>query len=110
MDIKVDLRMDRDGCIDRLGNWVSDSTLSWMDGLSGLYNIVSGLLSGNTVSCKCIFLLFVFCMFRYYSAVEAKKERTSKHAQSFGTKKVSQSTTPNQVCDISSSIKSCTHV
>lgn len=38
------------------------------------------------------------CVFRYYAAVEAKKERSSKHAQSFGTKKVSQSTTPNQVC------------
>ncbi|CAL8365730.1 unnamed protein product [Arctogadus glacialis] len=32
----------------------------------------------------------------YYAAVEAKKERTSKHAQSFGTKNASQSTTANQ--------------
>ncbi|XP_062865811.1 helicase SKI2W [Trichomycterus rosablanca] len=32
----------------------------------------------------------------YYAAVEAKKERTSKHAQSFGTKKVAQSTTSSQ--------------
>uniref|UniRef100_A0A8C8EVF8 SKI2 homolog, superkiller viralicidic activity 2-like n=1 Tax=Oncorhynchus tshawytscha TaxID=74940 RepID=A0A8C8EVF8_ONCTS len=32
----------------------------------------------------------------YYSAIDAKKERTSKHAQSFGTKNASQKTTPNQ--------------
>ncbi|KAG7266167.1 hypothetical protein CRUP_012498, partial [Coryphaenoides rupestris] len=32
----------------------------------------------------------------YYAAVEAKKERTSKHAQSFGTKNTSQNTTANQ--------------
>ncbi|MBN3308147.1 SKIV2 Helicase, partial [Amia calva] len=32
----------------------------------------------------------------YYAAVEAKKERTSKHAQSFGAKTASQNTTPNQ--------------
>lgn len=46
-------------------------------------------------SCESIHPPFVF---RYYTAVEAKKERTSKHAQSFGTKKVSQTTTANQVC------------
>lgn len=32
----------------------------------------------------------------YYAAVEAKKERTSKHAQSFGTKNASQNTSANQ--------------
>ncbi|KAJ3609359.1 hypothetical protein NHX12_023882 [Muraenolepis orangiensis] len=32
----------------------------------------------------------------YYAAVEAKKERTSKHAQSFGTKNTSQHTSANQ--------------
>ncbi|XP_055750670.1 SKI2 subunit of superkiller complex protein-like isoform X1 [Salvelinus fontinalis] len=32
----------------------------------------------------------------YYAAIDAKKERTSKHAQSFGTKNSSQNTTPNQ--------------
>uniref|UniRef100_A0A6Q2XR02 SKI2 homolog, superkiller viralicidic activity 2-like n=1 Tax=Esox lucius TaxID=8010 RepID=A0A6Q2XR02_ESOLU len=32
----------------------------------------------------------------YYAAIDAKKERTSKHAQSFGTKNASQNTTPNQ--------------
>ncbi|KAF3707271.1 Helicase SKI2W [Channa argus] len=32
----------------------------------------------------------------YYAAVEAKKERTSKHAQSFGTKNTSQNTTASQ--------------
>ncbi|CAL8299284.1 unnamed protein product [Lota lota] len=32
----------------------------------------------------------------YYAAVEAKKERTSKHAQSFGTKNTFQSTSANQ--------------
>ncbi|XP_031593956.1 helicase SKI2W isoform X1 [Oreochromis aureus] len=32
----------------------------------------------------------------YYTAVDAKKERTSKHAQSFGTKNTSQNTTASQ--------------
>ncbi|XP_029023350.1 helicase SKI2W [Betta splendens] len=32
----------------------------------------------------------------YYAAVEAKKERTSKHAQSFGTKNTSQNTSASQ--------------
>lgn len=32
----------------------------------------------------------------YYAAVEAKKERTGKHAQSFGTKNTSQNTTASQ--------------
>ncbi|KAM3596251.1 uncharacterized protein V6R79_011106 [Siganus canaliculatus] len=32
----------------------------------------------------------------YYAAVDAKKERTSKHAQSFGTKNTSQNTTASQ--------------
>ncbi|XP_068603246.1 superkiller complex protein 2 [Brachionichthys hirsutus] len=32
----------------------------------------------------------------YYAAVDAKKERTSKHAQSFGTKSTSQNTTASQ--------------
>ncbi|XP_056154430.1 helicase SKI2W [Lampris incognitus] len=32
----------------------------------------------------------------YYSAVEAKKERTSKHAQTFGTKNTSQNTSASQ--------------
>uniref|UniRef100_A0A674BG38 SKI2 subunit of superkiller complex n=1 Tax=Salmo trutta TaxID=8032 RepID=A0A674BG38_SALTR len=32
----------------------------------------------------------------YYAAIDAKKERTSKHAQSFGTKNPSQYTTSNQ--------------
>lgn len=35
--------------------------------------------------------------FRYYAAVEAKKERIGKHAQSFGTKNTSQNTTASQV-------------
>lgn len=35
--------------------------------------------------------------FRYYSSVDAKKERTSKHAQSFGTKNTSQNTSTSQV-------------
>lgn len=35
--------------------------------------------------------------FRYYAAVDAKKERTSKHAQSFGSKNTSQNTTASQV-------------
>lgn len=39
--------------------------------------------------------------FRYYAAVDAKKERTSKHAQSFGTKNTSQNTTANQVAFVS---------
>lgn len=34
---------------------------------------------------------------RYYAAVDARKERTSKHAQSFGAKSTSQSTTASQV-------------
>lgn len=38
-----------------------------------------------------------FLSFRYYAAADAKKERTSKHAQSFGTKNTSQNTTPSQV-------------
>uniref|UniRef100_A0A669DWQ2 SKI2 subunit of superkiller complex n=1 Tax=Oreochromis niloticus TaxID=8128 RepID=A0A669DWQ2_ORENI len=33
----------------------------------------------------------------YYTAVDAKKERTSKHAQSFGTKNTSQNTTDRSV-------------
>lgn len=36
-------------------------------------------------------------LFRYYAAAEAKKERTSKHAQSFGTKNTSQNTSASQV-------------
>ncbi|XP_071383595.1 superkiller complex protein 2 [Centroberyx affinis] len=32
----------------------------------------------------------------YYAAIDAKKERTSKHAQSFGTKNTSQNTSANQ--------------
>ena len=36
-------------------------------------------------------------MFRYYAAVDAKKERTSKHAQSFGTKSTSHNTSASQV-------------
>uniref|UniRef100_A0A8C7U5R5 SKI2 subunit of superkiller complex n=1 Tax=Oncorhynchus mykiss TaxID=8022 RepID=A0A8C7U5R5_ONCMY len=32
----------------------------------------------------------------YYAAIDAKKERTSKHTQSFGTKNPSQNTTPSQ--------------
>ncbi|XP_024118054.2 helicase SKI2W-like [Oryzias melastigma] len=32
----------------------------------------------------------------YYAAVDAKKERTSKHAQTFGTKNTSQNTTASQ--------------
>lgn len=40
-------------------------------------------------------------VFRYYAAVDAKKERTSKHAQSFGTKNASQNTTASQVSPIS---------
>lgn len=39
----------------------------------------------------------MFLFFSYYAAVEAKKERTSKHAQSFGTKSVSHNTTASQV-------------
>lgn len=35
--------------------------------------------------------------FRYYASVDAKKERTSKHAQSFGTKNTSQNTSTSQV-------------
>ncbi|TSK28272.1 Helicase SKI2W [Bagarius yarrelli] len=59
--------------------------------------------SGNsTKTQKELFLLLdatgAFITKGYYAAVEAKKERTSKHAQSFGTKKVSQNTTSNQVC------------
>lgn len=38
-----------------------------------------------------------FLSFRYYAAADAKKERTSKHAQSFGTKNTSQNTTASQV-------------
>ena len=37
------------------------------------------------------------CLFRYYAAVDAKKERTSKHAQSFGTKSTSHNTSASQV-------------
>lgn len=36
-------------------------------------------------------------LFRYYAAVDAKKERTSKHAQSFGTKHTPHNTTASQV-------------
>ncbi|GAA6066513.1 helicase SKI2W [Tachysurus ichikawai] len=59
------------------------------------------LYTGNsTKTQKELFLLLDatggFLTKGYYAAVETKKERTSKHAQSFGTKKVSQSTTPNQ--------------
>ncbi|XP_060721573.1 helicase SKI2W [Tachysurus vachellii] len=59
------------------------------------------LYTGNsTKTQKELFLLLdatgIFLTKGYYAAVETKKERTSKHAQSFGTKKVSQSTTPNQ--------------
>ncbi|MCJ8749580.1 hypothetical protein PDJAM_G00177810 [Pangasius djambal] len=59
------------------------------------------LYTGNsTKTQKELFLLLDatggFLTKGYYAAVEAKKERTSKHAQSFGTKKVSQSTTPSQ--------------
>lgn len=35
--------------------------------------------------------------FRYYAAVDAKKERTSKHAQSFGAKNTSHNTSASQV-------------
>lgn len=34
---------------------------------------------------------------RYYTAVDAKKERTSKHAQSFGTKQTNHNTSASQV-------------
>lgn len=34
---------------------------------------------------------------RYYAAVDAKKERTSKHNQTFGTKNTSQNTSASQV-------------
>lgn len=36
-------------------------------------------------------------LFRYYAAVDAKKERTSKHAQSFGSKNTSHNTSASQV-------------
>lgn len=39
----------------------------------------------------------LYFLFRYYAAVDAKKERTSKHAQTFGTKNTSQNTTASQV-------------
>lgn len=59
------------------------------------------LYTGNsTKTQKELFLLIDasgnFLTKGYYAAVEAKKERTSKHAQSFGTKNTSQNTTPNQ--------------
>ncbi|KAI4880050.1 hypothetical protein NFI96_019916 [Prochilodus magdalenae] len=59
------------------------------------------LYTGNsTKTQKELFLLLdatgSFLTKGYYSAVEAKKERTSKHAQSFGAKNASQNTTPNQ--------------
>lgn len=45
-------------------------------------------------------MLVASLFLRYYAAIDAKKERTSKHAQSFGTKNPSQNTTPNQVQNI----------
>lgn len=45
-------------------------------------------------------MLVASLFLRYYAAIDAKKERTSKHAQSFGTKNASQKTTPNQVQNI----------
>ncbi|XP_076158471.1 superkiller complex protein 2-like [Alosa pseudoharengus] len=59
------------------------------------------LYTGNsTKTQKELFLLIDaagnFLTKGYYAAVDAKKERTSKHAQSFGTKNTSQNTTPNQ--------------
>lgn len=66
--------------------------------------------AGNFLNKGCAFPLFSFsaliseefftaqmCVFRYYAAVEAKKERTGKHAQSFGTRNTSQNTTASQV-------------
>lgn len=38
--------------------------------------------------------------FRYYTAVDTKKERTSKHAQSFGTKSTSHNTSASQVISL----------
>ncbi|XP_051526460.1 helicase SKI2W-like [Myxocyprinus asiaticus] len=59
------------------------------------------LYTGNsTKTQKELFLLLDatgnFITKGYYAAVEAKKERTSKHAQSFGTKNASQNTTASQ--------------
>uniref|UniRef100_A0A4W4F3Q7 SKI2 homolog, superkiller viralicidic activity 2-like n=1 Tax=Electrophorus electricus TaxID=8005 RepID=A0A4W4F3Q7_ELEEL len=59
------------------------------------------LYTGNsTKTQKELFLLLdatgSFLTTGYYAAVEAKKERTSKHAQSFGTKNPSHNTTPSQ--------------
>ncbi|KAJ0003707.1 hypothetical protein NQD34_008805 [Periophthalmus magnuspinnatus] len=59
------------------------------------------LYTGNsTKTQKELFLLLDatgnFLTKGYYAAVEAKKERTSKHAQSFGTKGTNQSTTASQ--------------
>uniref|UniRef100_A0AAR2JB96 SKI2 homolog, superkiller viralicidic activity 2-like n=1 Tax=Pygocentrus nattereri TaxID=42514 RepID=A0AAR2JB96_PYGNA len=59
------------------------------------------LYTGNsTKTQKELFLLLdatgAFLTKGYYAAVEAKKERTSKHAQSFGAKNASQNTTPSQ--------------
>ncbi|XP_077599732.1 superkiller complex protein 2 [Stigmatopora nigra] len=54
----------------------------------------------NTKTQKEMFLLLDaagnFLTKGYYAAVDAKKERTSKYAQSFGTKKTSQNTTASQ--------------
>lgn len=59
------------------------------------------LYTGNsTKTQKELFLLLdasgSFLTKGYYAAVEAKKERTSKHAQSFGAKNASQNTTASQ--------------
>ncbi|XP_056597770.1 helicase SKI2W isoform X1 [Triplophysa dalaica] len=59
------------------------------------------LYTGNsTKTQKELFLLLdasgSFLTKGYYAAVEAKKERTSKHAQSFGAKNVSHNTTASQ--------------
>uniref|UniRef100_A0AAY4EAD6 Uncharacterized protein n=2 Tax=Denticeps clupeoides TaxID=299321 RepID=A0AAY4EAD6_9TELE len=59
------------------------------------------LYTGNsTKTQKELFLLLDatgnFLTKGYYAAVEAKKERTSKHAQSFGAKNTSQNTSTNQ--------------
>ncbi|KTF81436.1 hypothetical protein cypCar_00030893, partial [Cyprinus carpio] len=61
------------------------------------------LYTGNsTKTQKELFLLLEstgnFLTKGYYAAVEAKKERTSKHAQSFGTKNVSQHNTTASQC------------
>ncbi|KAM9738445.1 superkiller complex protein 2 [Menidia menidia] len=59
------------------------------------------LYTGNsTKTQKELFLLMDatgnFLTKGYYAAIDAKKERTSKHAQSFGTKNTSQNTTASQ--------------